>query len=213
MSRNIVVYCGAASGNSSKFEVAATAVANWIVDNDGTLVYGGGSVGLMGIVAARVLERGGKVHGVIPELLRDRGTAMKGLTELSVVPDMTARKHMMLELGDVCLALPGGPGTLEEISEAFSWARLGLNANPCIFVDVDHFWEPLANMFDNMVSNGFLSQEDRDRLLFTSTLSSLNDWIASYTPPKIRQYHVAAAATDTTSASASATASVKDEEN
>jgi uncharacterized protein (TIGR00730 family) len=184
------VYCGAASGDSPKFEQAAISVADWIVDNDATLVYGGGSVGLMGIVARRVLQGGGKVHGVIPQMLRDRGTAMEGLTELSVVPDMTARKHMMLELGDVCLALPGGPGTLEEISEAFSWARLGLNTNPCIFLDVKGFWKPLAAMFDTMVSNGFLTATDREKLLFTSSLEPLNDWIATYKPPAVRQYHV-----------------------
>jgi uncharacterized protein (TIGR00730 family) len=189
LTRNIVVYCGAANGNSADFTTAAMAVADWIVDNRYTMVYGGGSVGLMGTTAKRVLDRGGSVHGVIPKILRDRGTAMEGLTQLSVVPDMTARKHMMLELGDVCLALPGGPGTLEEISEAFSWARLGLNNNPCIFLDVHDFWKPLAQMFDTMVANAFLTAEDRKKLLFTSSLDSLNEWISSYEPPAIRQYH------------------------
>lgn len=188
LSRNIVVYCGASSGNGGRFEEAAVKVADWIAAKGDTLIYGGGNVGLMGIVARRVLAKGGKVHGVIPRILKERGTALEGITELSVVEDMPARKRMMLELGDVCLALPGGPGTLEEISEAFSWSRLGLNPNPCIFFDVDGFWRSTADMYDRMVADGFLTEEDRGKLLFTQSFDAIDEWVGQYRPPRIRQY-------------------------
>ncbi|WEV72403.1 TIGR00730 family Rossman fold protein [Bifidobacterium sp. ESL0790] len=184
----ITVYCGAAKGNEPKWAAAAEQLGKWIAGGGNELVYGGGGVGLMGVVAQAVLDGGGKVHGIMPQMLIDRGAAAEGLTTMEVVDDMDERKRRMMDLGDVLVAFPGGPGTLEEIAEAFSWARIGLNNKPCVLFDLDGYWRPLAQTFDNMVAAGFLTAVDRDKLLVTDSVDEITNFVSTYTPPKIRTF-------------------------
>ncbi|MGV0168480.1 TIGR00730 family Rossman fold protein [Furfurilactobacillus sp. WILCCON 0119] len=184
----VAVYCGAAPGNHQVYQTAAEETGHWLVDHDLTLVYGGGRMGLMGLLAETVLADHGQVHGIITQELADRGTGAADLTELTVVPDMAARKVAMLTQADGCLALPGGPGTLEEISEAFSWALIGDNETPCVFYNVDHFYDPLETMYDQMVATGFLTASGRDKLLFATSLEEAWTFMKTYTPPAIRTY-------------------------
>lgn len=185
--KKIAVYCGASSGNDKIYQDAALQLADWLVANDLELVYGGGKVGLMGMLANEVRSQDGIVHGVITQELYDRGTAFEDC-DLQIVSDMSVRKKTMLDLSDGCIALPGGPGTLEEIIEAFSWARLGDNNNPSVFFNVAGYYDPLKTMFDQMTAKEFLSAEDREKLLFSNSLDSIYQFMENYVPPKIRTY-------------------------
>lgn len=173
----IAVYCGAHVGADPAYLEAAKELGHWIVKNNHELVYGGSKLGLMGAVADSVLAGGGTTIGIMPEFLQDRERVHTGLTQMITVTDLDERKKAMMKLSDVCLALPGGVGTLEEISEAFSWARVGQNNNPCIFFDVNHFYQPLQDFFDSMVEQGFLSKEDRQLVLFSDSLSEIDAFI------------------------------------
>lgn len=186
--RTIAVFCGAASGNDPVFAQAALDVADWLVAHDYALMYGGGKFGLMGTLAKRVLDLGGAVHGIMPANLVSRGAALEGLTSLSVAPDMAVRKKQMLEQSDACIALPGGPGTLEEISEAYSWSRIGDNPNPCVVYNVAHYYDPLAAMYQQMVTHDFLSADAAAKLLFSADLSEVDAFINGFEPAPIRTY-------------------------
>ncbi|MFD0897506.1 LOG family protein [Loigolactobacillus binensis] len=186
--KKIAVYCGAAAGNDPAYQQATIELGNYLAAHKLELVYGGGGVGLMGLLANQVLAAGGKVHGVMPQELVDRGAAFNKLTDLKIVANMSVRKQTMLTLADGCLALPGGPGTLEEIIEAFSWARLGNNPNPCVFYNVKGYYDPLKNMFDEMTTKEFLTTADRKKLLFSDSLTTIFAFMADYVPPKIRTY-------------------------
>ncbi|WP_461214302.1 LOG family protein [Lacticaseibacillus sp. GG6-2] len=183
----IAVYCGANVGQPEYIN-AAKDLGKWLVANKYSLVYGGGGVGLMSVLAKTVLLLDGRVTGVMPQNLYERGASLPELEDLIVVPDMATRKQEMLRMADGCIALPGGPGTLEEIVEAYSWARIGDNDAPCAFYNVNGYWDPLAAMFDKMVESGFLTAEHRSKLLFASDLDEIGDFFASYTPPTIRKY-------------------------
>ncbi|MCQ9121549.1 Rossman fold protein, TIGR00730 family [Rodentibacter pneumotropicus] len=185
---NITVYCGAALGTQESFYKSAVELGKWIAERNDTLVYGGGKAGLMGVVADTVLQSGGKVIGIIPEFLQKRELVHTGLSEIFVVQSMMERKKLMIEKGNAYIALPGGPGTLEEISEVISWARIGQNNNPCILFNQDGYYEPLKEMYDQMVQNGFLTQSDREKILFSSNLAEIEQFIENYVPPAVRQY-------------------------
>lgn len=185
---NIIVYCGANVGNDPQFRQAASDLGTWIGKNGHGLVYGGGKAGLMGVVADAVLAAGGEAIGVIPLFLENRELAHNGLTDLITVETMDQRKIKMLELGDVCIALPGGAGTLEEIAEAVSWSRIGKNDNPCIFYDQSGYYHHLQAFYDEMVSRDFLSAADREKILFSNSLIDIEAFISSYTPPTLRKY-------------------------
>ncbi|MGG5371553.1 TIGR00730 family Rossman fold protein [Enterococcus sp. AZ196] len=185
---NIIVYCGAGSGNDPIYQKTTEKFGEWIAEKKHTLIYGGGKAGLMGTIADSVLNNKGKAIGVIPTFLIERELAHPNLTEMHVVPSMSERKQKMLELGDACIALPGGPGTLEEITEMISWARVGQNANPCVLFNEKGFYDPLKNLYDSMVENNFLTQEDRNKTLFSSSLIEIDQFINNYTPPQIRKY-------------------------
>ena len=137
------------------------------------LVYGGGNVGLMGVVADAVLAAGGNVVGVIPQHLADREVAHRGLTELHVVQSMHERKHTMANLADAFIALPGGYGTLDELCEVLGWAQLGLHEKPVLLLDVAEYWQPLFAMLDRAVEEGFLKQENRETALRVSSVEEV----------------------------------------
>lgn len=172
---NITVYCGSRSGEKSVFKDRAIELGNWIVESDHSLVYGGGNVGLMGTVANTVLEGGAKVYGIIPEFLLDQEKGHEGLYTLEIVKSMPERKTRMINLGDAFIALPGGPGTLEEISEIISLRRLNRTEKPCVIYNIDGFYDPLKNLLDEMVNSNFLPTEDIRKVIFVNNLDEIKD--------------------------------------
>jgi uncharacterized protein (TIGR00730 family) len=151
------------------FAEAARSTAQAMVARDVELVYGGGRLGLMGLIADSVLDLGGQVYGVIPAALIELEVAHEGVTELHRVETMHERKAKMTELADAFLALPGGIGTLDELFEAWSWNALGYHAKPFCLLNVEGFWDGLIEFIDHATASGFLSQQRRRQLLIAST--------------------------------------------
>ncbi len=167
--RRLAVYCGSAIGSEAVFANAARETAEAMVGNGVDLVYGGGRLGLMGLMADSVLELGGRVHGVIPHALVDLEVAHTGLTELHKVANMHERKALMTDLADAFLALPGGIGTLDELFEAWSWNVLGYHAKPLALLNVAGFWDGMIAFIDHATTSGFLSTRRREQLLVGDT--------------------------------------------
>ena len=167
--RQIAVYCGSAAGNDELFAKATRATARAMVEHGVDLVYGGGRLGLMGLVADSVLAQGGRVYGVIPAALVDLEVAHTGITELHTVANMHERKAKMTDLADAFLALPGGIGTMDELFEAWSWNALGYHKKPFCLLNVDGFWEGLIEFIDHATECGFLSKQRRSQLLVAET--------------------------------------------
>ena len=163
--KRLAVYCGSATGNQPYFAESAQATARAMVSRGIDLVYGGGRLGLMGLVADSVLELGGKVYGVIPEALVNLEVAHTGVTELYTVANMHERKAKMTDLADAFIAIPGGIGTLDELFEAWSWNALGYHAKPFCLLNVEGFWDGLIEFMDHATSCGFLSEQRRAQLL------------------------------------------------
>lgn len=176
----ITVFCGANNGRNEAYKENAMELGKWIATNNHTLVYGGGKVGLMGIIADTVLEKNSEVIGIMPQFLVDREISHTGITEFIIVDDMSVRKAKLVDLGDVFIALPGGPGTLEEISQVISWVRVGKKDAPCILMNVDGYYDFLEQYFDKMVKEGFLTKEDRSRTLFAKSVSEMGEFIDNY---------------------------------
>ena len=164
---NIAVYLASTPGNHSKYAECANEVGERIGEAGHTLVYGGADDGCMGIVADAVLAYGGKAIGVIPGFFSRR--ALQGLTKLITVETMGERKKKMIELADAFIALPGGPGTIEEISEIISARRIGLFQKPCIILNLDGFYDDLKRQYERMVEEGFLTDEELNRIQFVAT--------------------------------------------
>jgi uncharacterized protein (TIGR00730 family) len=167
--RRLAVYCGSAPGSTPVFADATRATAKTMIEAGVDLVYGGGRLGLMGLIADSVLELGGRVYGVIPQALVDIEVAHVGLTELHTVANMHERKAKMTDLADAFLALPGGIGTLDELFEAWSWNALGYHAKPFCLLNVEGFWDGLIEFMDHATESGFLSQKRRAQLLIATT--------------------------------------------
>ena len=165
----IAVYCGSAAGADPAFADAARVLGRAMVDRGIDLVYGGGRLGLMGIVADTVLDAGGRVFGVIPQSLVDHEVAHRGCTELFTVANMHERKAKMTELTDAFVALPGGIGTLDELFEAWTWNALGYHAKPFCLLNVAGFWDGLDRFMDHVRDSGFLSDARRGQLLKAET--------------------------------------------
>ena len=176
----ITVFCGANNGRNEAYKENAMELGKWIATNNHTLVYGGGKVGLMGIIADTVLEKNSEVIGIMPQFLVDREISHTGITEFIIVDDMSERKTKLVDLGDVFIALPGGPGTLEEISQVISWVRVGKKDAPCILMNINGFYDFLEQYFDKMVEEGFLTKEDRARTLFAKSVSEMGEFIDNY---------------------------------
>lgn len=170
---NITVYCGSNPGTNPRFAAAAHELGIWVAENSHVLVYGGSSVGLMGTLSRAALNAGGEVHGVEPGFFIEAGVAQHDLTELHIVDTMGERKAKMVELGDVFVALPGGVGTLEEISEIMSRIRLGFDPAECFLLNIDGFYNPLKALLDAMLAQGFLVQADLDRFHFPENVAEL----------------------------------------
>ncbi|MRK01732.1 TIGR00730 family Rossman fold protein [Aeromicrobium sp. S22] len=178
---SVAVFCGSSFGASPAYADAARLTGRTLAERGIDVVYGGGHVGLMGVVADAALEAGGRVLGVIPRQLHDRELAHTGLTELHVVESMHARKQLMADLSDAFIALPGGAGTLEEVAEQWTWAQLTIHAKPSGFLDVDGFWAPMRTMLHSMVSEGFVRPEQSGIVSFSGDLDTLLGMLAA--PP------------------------------
>ena len=180
--KSICVYCGSNSGLRPAYAERAKALGARIAKDGLALVYGGGNVGLMGVVADAVLEGGGEVVGVIPQQLVDLEVAHRGVTQLEVVGSMHERKARMFELADAFVALPGGFGTMDEMFEMLTWRQLGLGNKPCAFLDVDDFYDPLLSMIDRMVAERFLNPDQRADLWHGDDIDGLFAWLRDYVP-------------------------------
>ncbi|MBB6638003.1 TIGR00730 family Rossman fold protein [Cohnella thailandensis] len=186
--KSIAVFCGSSIGASPLYQEAAQAMGRELARRGLALVYGGSCVGLMGAVADAVLAEGGQVIGVLPGFLQSREIAHKGLTELIVVDSMHERKAKMAELADGFVSLPGGPGTMEEFFEIFTWAQLGLHRKPCGLLNVNGYYDPLASMFDTMLTEQFMQEKYRPMLLIDTEPSALLDRFEDYRSPSVKTY-------------------------
>jgi uncharacterized protein (TIGR00730 family) len=154
--KNICVYCGSGPGHNPAYAEAARTLGRAMAQANIGLVYGGGSLGLMGEIARSVLGHNGHVTGIIPEFLSNREKMLKDVQELIVTHSMHERKQIMFEKSDAFVALPGGVGTLEELVEQLTWSQLGQHSKPIVLGDIDGFWEPLLSLFDHMRSEAFV---------------------------------------------------------
>ena len=171
--KNVCVFCGSRTGRNEIFAHSAADLARKLAQRDIGIVYGGGHVGLMGVVADAALAAGGRVIGVIPQALADREVAHHGLTELHVVTSMHERKALMADLSDAFVALPGGYGTLDELCEIITWAQLGIHDRPIGLLNVDGYYDQLLALFDGAVAHDFVSPQNRTLVRDATTTDEL----------------------------------------
>ena len=186
--RRVCVFCGSSEGKRPVYREAARAMGLALARRGTELVFGGGRVGLMGVLADAVLAAGGRAIGVIPEALVAKELAHRGLTELRVVHSMHQRKALMAELSDAFIALPGGFGTLEEYCEMLTWAQLGLHAKPCGLLNVAGFYDALLELFDHAVSEQFVDGPHRGLVLVEEDPQRLLDLLAAYRPRQVEKW-------------------------
>jgi uncharacterized protein (TIGR00730 family) len=167
--KRLAVYCGSAAGADPRFADAARAMGEAMVERGLELVYGGGRLGLMGIIADTVINAGGKAYGVIPRALVDKEVAHTGLTDLYTVTTMHERKAKMTELCDAFVCLPGGIGTLDEMFEAWTWNALGYHAQPFALLNVAGFWTPFVEFMEHVSASGFLSRRRLRQMIVADT--------------------------------------------
>jgi len=184
----ICIFCGSNLGSRPIFQEATATMARAIARRRLTLIYGGGKVGLMGVLADTALAEGAKVVGVMPEFLTAKEVIHEGLTETYVVSSMHERKTQMSNLTDGFIALPGGYGTLEEFCEVLTWGQLGLHQKPCGLLNVDHYYDPLLQMFDQAMTEGLMRPRMRSLVLTADTPDALLDAMANYKPQLVNQW-------------------------
>lgn len=182
---NLCVFCGSSHGTKPSYGAAARALGRLIAERGHGLVYGGASVGLMGMVADGALAAGGRVIGILPRSLADRELAHDGLHELHIVGSMHERKAMMADRSDGFIALPGGIGTLEEAFEVWTWGQLGYHRKPLGWLNVEGYFDPLATFLDHAVDQGFVRQPHRAMAIVTDDAAEMLDRIAAYEPPSV----------------------------
>ena len=186
--KRICVFCGSNNGITTVYSEAARVMGLVLSRRRIGLVYGGGSIGLMRVIADTVLREGGEVIGVIPEALATKEVAHRGLKDLRVVGSMHERKALMVELSDAFIALPGGYGTLEEFCEVLTWAQLGLHRKPCGILNVKGFYDPLLSFFDHALSEGFVREVHRSLILVEQDPERLLDKLIDYEPPALDKW-------------------------
>ena len=194
MIKALCVYCGANAGISPDYAVAARELARVLVAENISLVYGGGKVGLMGVIADEVLRLGGEATGVIPRALVEREVGHAGLTRLFVVKDMHERKAMMADLSEGFIAMPGGMGTLEELFEMVTWAQLGIHAKPIGLLNVNGFYDGLRTFVGHQVAEGFVRPEHEDLMIADSDPDVLIQRLRAVVPVVLESSLPAAAA-------------------
>ncbi|KQL50807.1 lysine decarboxylase [Heyndrickxia shackletonii] len=187
--KKLAVFCGSSNGASNVYIEEAKKLGKELAERKIALVYGGASVGVMGAVADSVLEAGGTVIGVMPSFLEKREISHKNLSELIIVDSMHDRKAKMADLADGFIALPGGPGTLEEFFEIFTWAQLGLHQKPCGLLNINHYYDPLVALFNHMAEEQFLHEKYRNLAIVDNDPKGLLDKFNSYEPPTVKSYN------------------------
>lgn len=185
---SICVYCGSSPGRIEAYASAADELAEALVSRNIRLVYGGAGIGIMGIVADRVLALGGEVVGVIPKALAHKEVAHASLTELHVTHSMHERKMLMAELSDGFIALPGGIGTLEELFEIWTWAQLGFHQKPCGLLNVEGYYDSLIGFLDHVLAEQFVKSHHRTMLMVETNPIALLDRYVSYQPPAVKHW-------------------------
>jgi uncharacterized protein (TIGR00730 family) len=183
--RRICVFCGSSPGARPAYAEATAEVARLLVGEGVGVVYGGGHVGLMGVLADTAMSAGGEVIGVMPQGLVDREIGHTGITDLRVVGSMHERKALMADLADAFIALPGGAGTLEELFEVYTWAQLGLHHKPCGLLDVEGYFSGLVDFLDHAVSERFLREEHRATLIVESDPRTLIERLRQFEPEAV----------------------------
>ena len=186
--RRICVYAGSSPGRDPAYAQAATELATLLAGRGTGVVYGGGKVGLMGILADSALAAGGEVIGVIPQALMDREIGHDGLTELRVVGSMHERKALMADLSDGFVALPGGAGTLEELIEIYTWSQLGLHRKPMGVLNIRGYYDGLAALLDHAVQEGFLREQHRAALHVAAEPAELLERFAGWEPTTVGKW-------------------------
>jgi len=185
---SICVYCGSSSGRLEVYAAAAFALAEALVRRNIRLVYGGAGIGIMGMVADRLLALGGQAVGVIPKALAHKEVAHPNLTELHITKSMHERKTLMAELSDGFIALPGGIGTLEELFEIWTWAQLGFHLKPCGLLNVAAYYDSLINFLDHVSAEQFVQPHHRAMLMEETDPDVLLDRFATYQPPAVKRW-------------------------
>lgn len=186
--KSLCVFCGSSSGKNTGIQEEAAELGRLLARENITLVYGGGSVGLMGILANATLSSGGKVIGVIPRAIERREIVHRGLTELHVVESMHERKAMMASLADGFMALPGGLGTLEELFEVMTWAQLGLHHKPIGLLNACGYYDPIMAFFDRAVTERYLWSDHKRIWVVDSEPARLLKALRAYVPPPVDQW-------------------------
>ena len=186
--KSVLVFCGASPGRQPEYAAAAAELGHLLAARELDVVYGGASVGLMGVLADAALAAGGRVIGVIPTRLVEHEIAHAHLTELHVVETMHERKALMAELADAVIALPGGSGTLDELFELFTWKQLGLHRKPLGLLDVNGYWQPLLAFLEHAVNERFLRAEHFQTLLTEHEPGALLDRLATYEHPAVDKW-------------------------
>ncbi len=181
--RSLCVYSGSATGVEPIYAGDAVTLAGIFIENNIRLVNGGGSIGLMGVMADSMMSGGGTATGVIPISLKEKEVAHNGMTELIVVPDMHSRKLLMVNMSDAFIALPGGFGTMDEVFETLTWAQLHMHHKPVILYNPKGFYDLLLAQADLMVKEGFLNNASRALLMSTSDIHQLLPMLVSFKPP------------------------------
>ena len=186
--RRLCVFCGSSKGAREIYVQAAQQVGLELARRGIELVYGGGNVGLMGVLADAVLAAGGRVTGVIPEQLMARELGHTGVQDLRIVKTMHERKALMAELADGFIAMPGGIGTYEEFFEVLTWAQLGLHAKPCALLNVDDFYNPVLRLLDHAVEERFVRASHRDLIVVETVPARLLDRMAQHHAPHLHKW-------------------------
>lgn len=185
--KSICVYCGSSMGVNPGYAEAARLLAAEMVKDGIALVYGGGNIGLMGVIADEVMQLGGDVTGIIPQALLDKEVGHHGLSRLHIVKDMHERKALMAQLSDGFIAMPGGIGTLEELFEAFTWLQLGLHDKPIGLLNVGGFYDGLNRFLAHTVNEGFLKQGQAELLISETTPRTLLERFQSFAGARAAQ--------------------------
>jgi len=186
--KQVVVFCASSSGFEKPFNQAVQNVGKRLADRGIQLVYGGGQVGLMGLIANSVLDNGGKVFGVIPKFLNSKEIGHRGITELIEVDTMHERKAKMNALCDGVIALPGGFGTMEELFEMLTWGQLGLHQKPIGLLNINGFFDHLIAFIQHMVDTGLLKKENQSMLLFSDDIDDLLNQMEAYQAPLVPKW-------------------------
>jgi len=180
--KTICVFCASSPGNDPEVTDATIQLGRLMASRQIGLVYGGGAVGLMGLIADTVMAAGGEVTGVIPKDLFSREVAHRGVTKLEEVSSMHQRKARMYELSDAFIALPGGFGTLDELAEVLTWSQIGIHKKPIGVLDIGGFWQPLLTLFDNAVARKLLKETNRSLLVKADNPAAMLEALSTYNP-------------------------------